>query len=129
MRAWNAFDSLRDSNAAKSRLIAILRRERARSYAQSRPEIEWTEDLEELVGFEQSHSDIEIVTLRRALATLSEDYREPLLLQVIGGYSCEEIAEIMGLQPGAVMTRLSRARQKLRPKLEGNDKTTVNSCI
>jgi DNA-directed RNA polymerase specialized sigma24 family protein len=81
------------------------------------------------IGFEQSHSDIEIVTLRRALATLSEDYREPLLLQVIGGYSCEEIAEIMGLQPGAVMTRLSRARQKLRLKLEGNDKTTVNSCI
>ena len=37
-----------------------------------------------------------------------------LLLQTIGGYSCAEIAEIMNLTEGAVMTRLTRARIALR---------------
>lgn len=126
LRAWNSFDSLRDSKAAKSWLITILRRERARFYARNRPETEWTEDLDDLVGSDEIGSDSEIYALRHALASLSEDYREPLLLQVIGGYSCGEIAKMMDLQPGAVMTRLSRARQKLRLSLEGNDKATEN---
>jgi RNA polymerase sigma-70 factor (ECF subfamily) len=43
-------------------------------------------------------------------------------MQIIGGYSCEEIAVAMDLQPGAVMTRLSRARQKLVRFLHGEDK-------
>ena len=59
--------------------------------------------------------------LRRALAALPDEYREPLLLQVLGGYSSEEIAELLGIKAGAVMTRLSRARQKLRARLDGDD--------
>jgi RNA polymerase sigma-70 factor (ECF subfamily) len=43
-------------------------------------------------------------------------------MQIIGGYSCEEIAVAMDLQPGAVMTRLSRTRQKLVRFLHGEDK-------
>ena len=41
-------------------------------------------------------------------------YREPLLLQVLGGFSCAEIAGMLGTTEGAVMTRLTRARQALR---------------
>ena len=52
--------------------------------------------------------------MRQALHLLPESYREPLLLQVIGGFSCDEIAAMMNLTPGAVMTRLTRARQVLR---------------
>ena len=63
--------------------------------------------------------------MRDALRALPPGYREPLLLQWIGGYSCREIAEIMNLTEGAVMTRLTRARIALRGadeaprKLEG----------
>jgi RNA polymerase sigma-70 factor (ECF subfamily) len=42
------------------------------------------------------------------------DYREPLLLQVIGGFSTEEIARELSLSSTAVLTRLFRARNKLR---------------
>jgi len=60
----------------------------------------------------------EIILLRQAMANLPLEYREPLLLQVIGGYSCDEIATELGIKPGAVMTRLFRARQKLRASFE-----------
>jgi RNA polymerase sigma-70 factor, ECF subfamily len=49
------------------------------------------------------------------------EYVEPLMLQVIGGYSCDEIGEMLGTSSGAVMTRVCRARQKLRHLLEEGD--------
>jgi RNA polymerase sigma-70 factor (ECF subfamily) len=42
------------------------------------------------------------------------EYREPLVLQVLGGFSTEEIARELALTPTAVLTRLFRARNKLR---------------
>lgn len=123
LRAWKALDSLRDPKAAKSWLITILRRERARHYERAPPPDDSLEemDLDRIAGFEDSHGRTEHIALRRALSGLSEDYREPLLLQVLGGYTCEEIGELLELSPGAVMTRLSRARQKLRHCLEEDD--------
>jgi len=41
-------------------------------------------------------------------------YAEPLALQVLGGFSCAEIADMIGATEGATMTRLTRARQALR---------------
>ena len=64
--------------------------------------------------------------LRQTIATLPDDFKEPFLLQVIGGYSSTEIAEMLNLKPGAVMTRVFRARQKLREILSENP---VNSEV
>ena len=55
--------------------------------------------------------------VRAAMFALPEDYREPLVLQVLLGYSTDEIARHLGLSNGAVLTRLCRARQKLRRQL------------
>ena len=57
--------------------------------------------------------------VRRAMARLEAKYREPLLMQVLGGFSCEEIAAELGSTPGAVMTQVFRARQKLKAALGG----------
>jgi DNA-directed RNA polymerase specialized sigma24 family protein len=40
------------------------------------------------------------------------------VLQVLMGYSTSEIGELMGLKQGAVLTRLHRARLKLRDEME-----------
>jgi DNA-directed RNA polymerase specialized sigma24 family protein len=56
----------------------------------------------------------ELDDLREAIFELDDDYREPLVLQVLMGYSTSEIAEMMGLKQGAVLTRLHRARHKLK---------------
>ena len=42
------------------------------------------------------------------------EYREPLAMQVLMGYTTAEIAQEMGLSGAAVLTRLFRARKQLR---------------
>lgn len=52
---------------------------------------------------------------------LDVEYREPLFLQVIGGFSGEEIAEILELNKNTVMTRLFRARNQLKEMLDSSE--------
>ena len=52
--------------------------------------------------------------LRRAIMQLPDEYREPLVLQVLGGFTTAEIAAELGLTQAAVLTRLFRARNRLR---------------
>ena len=49
---------------------------------------------------------------------LPEDYREPLIMQVLLGMTTDEIATAMDLRQGAVLTRLHRARKKLADILQ-----------
>ena len=64
----------------------------------------------------------EAFALRRAMAGLEPDYRDPLLLQVIGGFSCNEIGAMLGLNTNTVLTRLFRARKTLREQLGGTSR-------
>ena len=48
---------------------------------------------------------------------LAPEYREPLALQVLMGCSTQEIAEMLDLTQGTVLTRLHRARNQLREML------------
>ena len=120
LRAWRSLDSLRDDKAAKGWLITILRREHARGYERPALEIDPRVEPDDLIGEPQGATP-DTLPLYRAIARLSREYREPLLLQVLGGYSCDEIAELLGLSRGAVMTRLFRARRKLRVILGGDE--------
>jgi RNA polymerase sigma-70 factor (ECF subfamily) len=52
--------------------------------------------------------------LRRAILKLPDEYREPLVMQVLGGLTTQEIGKELGLTQAAVLTRLFRARNKLR---------------
>ena len=124
MRAWNSLDQLRDVKAAKGWLITILRRENARHFQRYQPE-EMDLDPDDLEARAPAYdTSIEAVVLRWAIAELPQAYREPLLLQVVGGYSCHEIAERLDIPTGAVFTRLFRARQRLRATLAGGNETT-----
>ena len=57
--------------------------------------------------------------LDRALQTLSADHREVLLLVGLENLRYEEIATVLEVPIGTVMSRLSRARGALRAQLEG----------
>jgi len=52
--------------------------------------------------------------LHNAIKPMNSEYREPLRLQVVGGFSGKEIAEILEINNNTVMTRLFRARAKLK---------------
>lgn len=56
--------------------------------------------------------------IARAIATLPEKYRVPLVLRDVQGRSYEEIAQILQMSEGTVKSRISRARSFLRDKLQ-----------
>ena len=56
--------------------------------------------------------------IEAALAKLSADHREAVLLKDVQGLSYKEIAEVMGCSLGTVMSRLFYARQKLQTLLK-----------
>lgn len=118
LRAWKALDKLKDSGAVKSWLITILRREYARTFERKVPKFS---DIEQVVVEEEQElppdDRTEIKLLRQGIASLAPKYREPLLMQVVMGYSCQEIADELGISKSAVMTQLFRAREQLKDKL------------
>ena len=62
-------------------------------------------------------SDTDLDDVREAIYELDDDYREPLVLQVLMGHTTKEIAELMDIKQGAVLTRLHRARIKLKAQI------------
>jgi len=119
LRAWRALDSLKDEKAAKSWLITILRRENARRFERKR--FDMSEYEEASIMDTQSTSteqEIENGWLREKIAQLPSEYSEPLILQVLGGFSGEDIASMLNLNKNTVMTRLFRARNQLKDALE-----------
>lgn len=71
------------------------------------PGAEWREVYEEAVDDD----------VKRALDELPEVFRLPLLLSCLGDLSHGEIAATLGVPPGTVMSRLFRARARLRAAL------------
>lgn len=119
LRAWRALDSLKDEKAAKSWLITILRRENARRFERKR--FDMSEYEEARIMDTQSTTTEQVIEnqwLRDKIAQLPPEYSEPLVLQVLGGYSGEDIANMLNLNKNTVMTRLFRARNQLKDALE-----------
>ena len=117
LRAWKSLDNLQDKKAAKSWLITILRRENARRFERKQFDLVDIDDH----GNDASVSDDphhQHLWLQAQIMKLEIDYREPLFLQVIGGFSGDEIADILDLNKNTVMTRLFRARNQLKEMLD-----------
>src|ERR1700691_83825 len=115
IRAWKAQDSLLDEAAAKPWFLTIIRREFARTFERKRFP---TVDVDELIAAEDPElaaaQDQDLAELRAALFKLPLEYPEPLVLQVLMGYSTAEIARELDISNAAALTRLFRARKQLR---------------
>ena len=62
-------------------------------------------------------SKLECEQVREAIRQLPVDFREVILLREYEELSYQEIASVLGCPVGTVMSRLARARSKLRPLL------------
>ncbi|GAB6070995.1 sigma-70 family RNA polymerase sigma factor [Thiomicrorhabdus hydrogeniphila] len=114
-RAWKSIDSLKDEKAAKAWLITILRRENARLYEKYQPQLL---ELEESLAEDDYHNEpsyhLEKDQLHYMILKLPIEYKEPLILQVMWGFSGDEIAAELNLKLPTVNTRLFRARKQLK---------------
>ena len=112
LRGWKALPRLKEPRAAKSWLFSIVRNEHLRLIARNGPQHESIDaDALEIADERANPFGLE---MRDAIAALPITYAEPLALQVLGGFSCAEIAQMLDTSEGAVMTRLTRARQALK---------------
>jgi RNA polymerase sigma-70 factor (ECF subfamily) len=120
LRAWKSIDTLDDPAAVRPWLLTIARRELARMFERKRlPTVDidaLAESSDSGLSFSESH---ELEDMRRAIFKLDVAYREPLVMQVLLGFTTEEIARHLQLSTPAVLTRLFRARQLLRKQLLG----------
>jgi RNA polymerase sigma-70 factor (ECF subfamily) len=115
LRAWRSRDALKDQTAARAWLLTIVRREHARLYERKRLELVALDDAVEPEGMPSpAGPDSDLDSLRTSILKLPLEYREPLIMQVLGGFSTSEIAQELSLSSTAVLTRLFRARNKLR---------------
>ena len=111
LRGWRAFPQVKDRTAVKSWLFSIVRNEFHRATARDARHAGVDVDGLELADERAGPFGME---MRDALLALPASHAEPLALQVLGGFSCAEIAAMLETTEGAVMTRLTRARQALK---------------
>ncbi|MEO8063376.1 MAG: sigma-70 family RNA polymerase sigma factor [Pseudomonadota bacterium] len=115
IRAWKSREELKDPTAARPWLLTIVRREHARLFERKRLPTVDVESVEALGDPAlASDGDAALHDLRGAIMKLPDEYREPLVMQVLGGFSTAEIAAELKLTQPTVLTRLFRARNKLR---------------
>jgi RNA polymerase sigma-70 factor, ECF subfamily len=121
LRAWRSFDQFERGTNARAWLFRILfnvyygQGRKARSASALVP-------LQPAGGEgpprRAAHSSpLDRAVLNAALDELSEEHRTVILLAIVEGFTCRELAEILSLPIGTVMSRLSRARHSLRESL------------
>ena len=62
---------------------------------------------------------MEAGAVRAAIEALPGEFREVIVLREIEGLAYQEIAEVVGVPVGTVMSRLSRGRERLKDLLAG----------
>jgi len=68
-------------------------------------------------------SPIDRIDLERAVTELPDGYRTVLVMHDVEGFTHEEIAALLGVDPGTSKSQLSRARRSLRLLLQTGGKT------
>ncbi|RYD35407.1 MAG: RNA polymerase sigma factor [Verrucomicrobiaceae bacterium] len=108
---------LREAGKAKSWLFTTLYREFLSSQRRTRkwPHEEFVEGVHELeVPLSEPMNFADAGTVMKALQRLEEIYRVPLTLFYLDQLSYKEIAVLLEVAPGTVMSRLSRGKVLLR---------------
>lgn len=129
-KALSRLDSLRD----EARLVVWLTRIMANLYRdQFRRKREETGHEFEPVSEETPEQAVDrslLVRLtREAIASLNEDHRQIITLVDLSGFSYSDTAQILDIPVGTVMSRLSRARKRLRVELEKAQISTASVVV
>lgn len=119
-RALAKIDSLRDESRLRVWLTQILANLRRDLYRRVQPETGL--DVETLSAADDPEQATDrgqlIIRTRRAIGLLNDDQRQVLTLVDLAEFSYADTATILDVPVGTVMSRLSRARRRMRELLE-----------
>lgn len=123
-RAWKSRSDIRDETAILSWLRTILHNvniDRLR-LRQRRPQESESLDVmsETLSNGATGDGPASSIDFIRAMNGLALEHRQVLLLVALEGLSYREVADELGLPIGTVMSRLARARERLRARLSAD---------
>lgn len=124
-RALSRWESRRDAAALKPWLLSILYRSFLSTRKRSRRYASLLERFHAVQPQEHPSAEREVTAQAAldALQRLSAEQRSLLLWVSVEGLSYQEVAQVLDVPIGTVMSRLSRARQALRRSLEGEIRT------
>jgi RNA polymerase sigma-70 factor (ECF subfamily) len=121
-------DTLQDPARLRSWLFSILNNlflMRLRTKARQGTALSIDTFADSLAASVSSEDREAAADLARAMGALSAEHRQILLLINVEGMSYDEAAAALRVPTGTVMSRLARARQRLRSLLEGQDLRVV----
>jgi len=120
-RAWSRFSMWQKRGEVRAWMFGIMHNhfiDRLRAQ-RSRPEDSAGDDVPELPQRAVQADTLEVRDLDRLLQRLPPEHREVLLLVGVEEMSYQEVATALGVPIGTVMSRLSRARARLREEMQG----------
>jgi RNA polymerase sigma-70 factor (ECF subfamily) len=114
--AWKSRASFRPDGGERAWIISILRRRAADHWRKSKPPtpMPGSQNLEVGVPADDPLRDDFTDEMQQALGQLPQDLRETLLLVVVGELTHQEAADLLQVPLGTVLSRVSRARKRLR---------------
>ncbi|HUQ76452.1 MAG TPA: RNA polymerase sigma factor [Burkholderiales bacterium] len=120
-RAWAKLHLYRRGTDLRAWLFTVMHNVHVNRIRASRPTDPLEDDMPELAQPQgQGQPDGLLVRdLDRAIARLPADQRAVLLLVTLEEMSYDDVARALGIPIGTVMSRLSRAREKLRTMMLG----------
>src|ERR1041385_2182856 len=120
LRALRFIDSFR-GNDSRAWVLSIVRNTCATWLGRNRTASAQPEELESASDDTNPEQialrRVDIELLRKALEELPDEFREVIVLREIENLSYEQIAEVLGVPLGTVMSRLARARRRLQERL------------
>ena len=124
-RAWSKYATWQRRGEVRAWMFGIMHNlfiDRVRSQ-RSRPEDSVGDELPEVPDRPRQFDRLEMRDLDRVLQRLPSDLREVLLLVAVEELSYQNVADVLSVPIGTVMSRLSRARERMRAELEGRTLT------
>ena len=127
MRAWSSLHRFEPGTNLQAWLFTILRNLFYSRYRKRCHEVEDPDDQHaaRLTAPPEQLARVEHAELLRALARLSAEHREALLLIGAQGMSYEEASEICGVPIGTIKSRVHRARTQLASLMDYKDAVVV----
>jgi len=124
-------NQLRDRSKARSWLFTTLYREflSRRRHEVRFPKIELDNVREEEMSNSPSVNAFDSATALQALREVEEPFRAPLTLFYLEQFSYQEIADMLEVPIGTVMSRLSRGKALLRHRLVAREKVVGNKVV